>query len=404
MKHAAAAALVFLAFACKREPPPPPPTPPPAAAPTQQERDAQAGTDIDADNLLNIAYGANVVSRTGESHLESSAIHAIDGFSPTSWASPPSGARQTIVFSLASRARIERLGITAFKESTPGKIRFDASLDGKHWRQIVVQNAVASNATQLVDVKPFEARYLRVETIDPASSYSYFRSVHAIGAEVAPPAPRTFAGTWTINNAFAHFEQNGARITGFIHGDPIVFIDGGVDDRVARVTWHRGPVHGYAILSTDPDTHTLSGLTLYDEIATQNVGEAWFGVASRGELSVRPADLNPGARFTMYGLAFDKEEHLLENLSRSTLDEAAQRIAGAAHARFRITSYELRLDHPKERTAARVASIRAALQKRGVDLSRIDFVAAGDQWKGPPIITAVQRVLGSRVDLERVGR
>lgn len=406
MRRTAAAILLALAVAACRRAAPPPPPPPPSTATAAPVQSITAGNsaDIDADNLLNLAYGATVVSRTGESNLEYSAVQAIDGLSNTFWSSPPGGARQTLVFALATRTRLERLGTSGFVATLPGKIRFDVSLDGKHWREASVQTPPASNDPQIADITPVEARYVRVETVEPATGYSYFRSVHAIGTELARPATRKFDGCWVINGEPARFTQNGARVTGVIASDPPTFVDGGTDGRVAMLMWTRGPNFGYAIVSMDPDTRAISGLTMYDEVSTQNAAAAWFGkpCATALQASIPNPQSSIRNRWSMYGLAFDAKEQLDEERSRSTLDELTATLRGAPPAaRFRIAAHELRRDHPNERTAARIASIRAALQKRGIDLSRIELVAAGDKWTGPVILSAIQRVMCSSVDLER---
>ena len=79
--------------------------------------------DIDGDNLLNLAYGAALVSRTGELNLESSAVNAIDGFSFSSWSSSPGAPEQTLVFALGGPSRIEQLGVTTTeKNQSPAKV------------------------------------------------------------------------------------------------------------------------------------------------------------------------------------------------------------------------------------------------------------------------------------------
>src|SRR5687768_12396038 len=67
--------------------------------------------DHDKQNLLNIAHGASLVSRTAESDLEQSALHAIDGIETSRWVSPTGDGNMTAIFTLAAPAKIERLGI-----------------------------------------------------------------------------------------------------------------------------------------------------------------------------------------------------------------------------------------------------------------------------------------------------
>jgi hypothetical protein len=403
MRRAAAAVLLILAAACNRPDPPPPQKPVQPQAPAAG--DVQVNADPDVDNLLNIAYGASVVSRTAESNLEVSALHAIDGLSGTYWSSPPGDPRQTLVYSFPSRSRIERLGITTFESSSPHKVRFDASPDGRHWHEVALQSFEAADVPQIQDVKPFEASYLRVEILEPDSGYVLMSSVHAIGREIKPPARRNFEGCWTINGLATRVVQDGARLTGVMASDPPAFLDGGTDGRVAMFTWTRAPNHGFATLAMDTGTQTISGLLMYDDIAPENTAAAWIGERC-ADAPLQPISASspskPEERWAMYGLAFDDKEQVLEGLSRSTLDEAAERIRSSPGERFRVVAHEFRSDAPGRRTAARIASLRTALERRGADLSRVEFVAAGTRWTSPPIVAAIQRLLASRVDLERL--
>jgi hypothetical protein len=257
--------LVLLALAaCKRAPEPPPqPQPPqqkqsaaddatPIAAPIQ---------DIDGDNLLNVAYGAAVISRTGELNLESSAMHAIDGMSLTTWTSPPAGASQTMVFAFGAPSRVEQLGVTTMQQNqAPEKVRFSASSDGRSWREITTIQP-SNRGTKMVEVKPFEARYVRVETIEPKEYYAALASVHAIGREIAPSQRHSFAGCWSINTRRATFVQRGTRITGVITGAKApTYIDGGIEGAVAKLMWMRGPMRRRSSREADVDARSDVGL------------------------------------------------------------------------------------------------------------------------------------------------
>lgn len=404
MRFRAAHLFLILAIACDRPAPPPPkPAQKPAPKPAAVQNVEDAG-DLDADNLLNLAYGASVVSRTAESNLEVSAMQAIDGLATTFWSSPPGDPRQTLVFALPTRSRVERIGITTYEQNYPKKLRFERSLDGKKWTEVATRAFVSSIEPQIAPVEPFEARYLRVEILEPQTGYAFIRSIHAIGRQLEPPPLRTFDGCWTINSFPARLEQKGARITGIIGSTPPIVLDGGTDGHVAMFTWTHGPNHGYAAVSMDPATKTISGLTMYEEIAVAYAAGAWIGKRCASEppavLPIPPATNQP--LWPMYGLAFDPHDQLLEELSQSTLDEAAERIRSAPAQRFRIVAHELRFNDADRRTAARIASLRTALARRNVDLRRVEFVAAGKQWRGSAILTATQRLLASRVDLELI--
>jgi hypothetical protein len=365
--------------------------------------------DVDTDNLLNLAYGAAVVSRTAELALENSAVHAIDSSITTSWASPPGGTAQTFVFSLRTPARITRIGVTSAEsdENTPTSLAFETSLDGSSWRPLQTVQPKGSKESLYWDVNPTDTQYLRVTTA--GNGPIFIRSLFAGGEELRPPSPPVMNGCWQINELPARFQQSGATITGIIATDPPTLLDGGTNGRIGHFLWTQGPMWGYGAIALSPDSSRLAGLRIHEEISTQQYGEGWFG-----EAIPCPANLTPPApgsltprtpehRWTVYGLAFDREDRLLAP-SSPALDTLARRIAAIPDARFRIVAYELRDNDPatnRKKTDARLAAIRTALQARSVDLARVTFRSAGNELKEPPIHTALQRQMASRIDLER---
>jgi hypothetical protein len=370
--------------------------------------------EYDSDNLLNLAYGAAVVSRTGELTLESSAVHAIDGTINTGWSSPPGTAHETLVFALASLSRITRVGVTNVESdgAAPTAVAFEVSEDGARWRPLIRFATTGGKEPQLRDVPPVNARYLRVMT--EGREMAVIRSIHAIGREIEPVPPRSIAGCWRINELPARFVQDGATVTGIIAADPPLLLEGGSDGRVAQFVWTEGPMWGHAVITATQNGATLSGLKIHEEISTQQYGDGWFGeripcdgiaLAPPIPGSLRPRA--PNERWTMYGLVFDAQDRVDENQSRAALEALARRLAVQPSQRFRITAHELREADPGENrksTDARIASLRAALQSRGVDMARIELVSAGSEWTEPPIATALQRRMASRVDLDRHGR
>ena len=416
-RHASFLLILIAVAACNRTPEPPPAAPAPQRATNEEVTSIATPTlDIDGDNLLNLAYGAALVSRTGELNLESSAVNAIDGLSFTAWSSPPGGPGQTLVFALGGPSRIEQLGVTTVDgNQTPAKVRFTASPDGRSWRDVITIEP-ANKGTTMKDVPPFEARYLRVETIEPAKHYAALTSVHAIGAELRPSERQSFAGCWSINTFRSTLAQNGARITGVLGGikEP-TYVDGGMEGRVARLMWIHGPMWGYAAATLTPDGQDISAITFHEEPIFQNMGAALIGerIGSRCDETAPPSQspLTPAdylrriGRWTMSGIVFDAEDRLIAEPSAATLDAAAALLQAAPSQRFRIVATEFRNNDPNEnlrRTKARVEAVRAALQSRGVDVSRIELTGKGSTRDDIERPSAIQRMLWSRIDLEEV--
>ena len=375
-----------------------------------QKKAAEPARNVDTDgrNLLNIATGAAVLSRTGELDLETSALHAIDGMNTTRWTSPPGDANQTLIFSFGAPVRVEQLGVTidAPENETPQTIVFSASADARAWRQVLVSHPKASTDPQLTNVEPFEANFLRVELLEPKEKYAHLVSVHAVGEEIYPAELKQFDGCWIINGQRAHLTQRGARITGAIEGDPITVLDGGTDGRVARLMWMRGPQWGYAAATLTADHRALSALTFHQNPLTGYTGRAWFGQRCEANLQLDSAPavhfLNRAGHWTLSGLAFDDREQLVESMSGATLNALLDLMKLAPNQRFRIVAHEFRYgeEENRQRTVARIASLRAALDARAVDWSRLELVASGDTSPAAEPVFAIQRLLWSRMDVE----
>jgi len=333
-----------------------------AEAPALPAENAMVADDVDLDNagganLLSLARGASVISRTAEQTLESSAAHAIDGDWLTSWRSSPGGPEQTLVFSLAARARVDRVGIIAPQDAeAPSQVRFDASDDGVTWREIKTLSIKPQRAPQLVNVPPFEAQYLRVQTAG-GGPYTSIRSVLAKGTEVAPPRQPPIEGCWRINGTPARFSRRGTSVSGVIGSDPPMYVLGGTDGRAIRLTWLRSAMWGPAIVTLDPQRRALSGERWHEAVREQNSGDGWFGTplecgsdaaafesggfaaAVQNETEIAAAMLKRAGSWTAYG--------------DSALDTLAALIARAPGQRFEIV--------------VRTAAQRDRLRARGIN-------------------------------------
>jgi hypothetical protein len=189
----------------------------------------------------------------------------------------------------------------------------------------------------------------------------------------------------------------------------VTVIDGGTDGRVLRLMWMRGNMWGYAAATLSFDGRALSALTFHQNPYTGYVARAWFGERCEARADFTPATpfefLARTERWTLNGLAFDEREQIIETLSRDTLTTLASLISTAPPSqRFRVIAHEFRhgRDENRQRTVARIESLRGLLQSSGVDVSRLDFVAGGDEDATARQETAfaVQRLLWSRIDLE----
>lgn len=370
--------LLLLALACDR------PTETPAAVPAPA-----AETDV-AGNLLDLARGASVISRTGEHSYENSAAHAIDGDILTPWISPPGGPEQTLVLSFATRVRVRRLGLATTPGDPVQQLHVASSLDGAAWTAVATLSFEPKAIPQIRDVTPFEARFLRIRTIAPGQHFSLITTVYAIGDELGPPSAGSIDGCWTIDGRSARFEQRGAQIHGVIAprpdtNDRPIQIDGGFDGRTNRLAWRAGAQWGFAILTVSPDGLGLSGLRWHERTDNEGSGDGWLG--PRGPCAglaldpqaVRTRVLAELRRYPLYGLRFDAQDRLLVDESRAALDVAATATRLVSHGR-----------------KAQLESLRAALAARGIDTGKIEFVDAPER----PFKTLAQRILNGSIEIE----
>jgi hypothetical protein len=231
-------------------------------------------------SLTNIARGATIISRTGESYLGTAADAAIDGNPSTFWANPANDFPHSIVIGLSARARIERVGLrTPQRGFTANHVKFEGSLDGAAWQPVATVTAAEKATPQWFNVPPAEAKFLRATMVDGRSGIVRLQSVLAAGKELEPAHVGSIEGCWMFNGSPAYFEQRGARILGVVAlGKEPVYLDGGVAGRVFRFVWVRGNDYGLALMSVSADSQHLTAEAWHEEAIAYFRADPWLGV------------------------------------------------------------------------------------------------------------------------------
>lgn len=390
-----AVVLAFFVFACEA---PAPRAPAAAAAPPPAPP-----------NLLEITRGAAVVSRTGEATLGASAVRVIDTNARTVWVNPPANLKQTFVFSLPSRSRIDSVGlITSWKPETAIRsAKFELSEDGEHFADAGTYAIHESLNAQLFHISPQTARYVRLTTLAGNAEYVQLGTAYAIGTAIEPRRDPSIGGTWSVNDQPASFTQNGSHVDGRVEGNLDFFLEGGSDGRFFRFAWIRGKdqEYGLAAISVTPDGNHLSGMVWHEEAlqAIQFWADDWLGdrrgqapaPARTGESPVLHAYLERFGYFPLYGLRFDDSGHLDEQESAAAIATVIPYLH-AGKARF--VAHELSRNPAVTQTE--METLRAALQKRGVDLTGIDFVAMGNRDPRRPTFDDLTRAMYSSVEIQ----
>jgi len=360
-------------------------------------------------NLLEMTRGAAVVSRTGEATLAASAVRAIDTNNLTVWVNPPANLKQSLVFSLPSRSRIEQVGlVTSTKRETAVRsAKFELSDDGQHFIDAGTYAINESPNPQLFRIAPQTARYVRLTTLAGNAEYEQLATAYAVGSAIELQHHPSIDGMWSINEQPAAFTQNGSHVDGRVEGNLDFFLEGGSDGHFFRFAWIRGKdqEYGLAAISVTPDGNHLSGMVWHEEAlqATQFWADDWLGSRGgqaptpvrTGESPVLHAYLERFGYFPLYGLRFDDAGRLDEQQSATTLDA----IKPYLHAgKCRFVAHEL--NRNPAITQTEMDTLRAALQKRGVDLTGIDFVAMGNREPRRPTFDDLTRAMYGSVEIQ----
>jgi hypothetical protein len=401
VKRRALLALLLIASCSRPEP----------QRPEDQRLPSNLPTDVanERSTLLDITRGATIVSRTGEAMLIVSAIATIDGEIGTFWTPPPHDYPQSIVIALAAPSRIDRVGFRSLAalHAEANHVTFERSLDGVSWLPLATMTTRHVSTAQWLDVAPADAAYLRV-TIPDAAYAGHDARIHSLlahGTELAAPKNAPIDGCWSINGEASKFTQHGARVTGIVEQNKQpLFLAGGSNGRIWRFNWIRGNDYGYTALTVSPDGKHLSALNWHEEAIPLFTAFPWFG--DRGDCAATPlrddvpiALLHRSGRVSLFALQFAANGNLLADASREELQSLANIIHGLPGP-LRIVAHEFRQDTKRNKEIAEreIASLRAALAN--VDLSRVEFVAAGSDSPRQVPESDAARAIYSSVDVE----
>ena len=401
MKLRAFVALLLIA-SCSRPAP---------QRPEERALPSKLPTDIanERSSILDIARGATIVSRTGEAMLTTSAINTIDGEIGTAWAPPPHDYPQSIVIALSAPSRIDRVGFRSLtgQHFDANHVTFEQSLDGANWQPLTTMISRKIDQAQWTDVAPGEAAYLRI-TIPDAAYPDHDARLHSLlahGTELTAPKVAVVDGCWSINGQAAKFAQRGARATGVVEQDKQrLFLTGGTNGRIWRFNWIRGNDYGYTALTVSPDGKHLSALNWHEEAIPLFAAFPWFG--KRADCAATPprddvpiALLHRAGRASLFALQFDANGNLNADASREELQSLVSIVRGVP-VPLRIIAHEFRQDakRNKEIAVREIASVRAALAN--LDISKVEFVAAGSDSPRQVPASDAARAIYSSVDVE----
>lgn len=395
--------LLLLPGACRDEP---------AAPGAPPRRTLPAPVEAERTNLLNIGHGAAVLSRTAELTLDHSAARAIDGDPVSRWISPPNDARQVMVFSLAAPARVEKLGflIPPAPALTIRTLTAETSADGTAFTPIAGVQLKPTNEIQWFDASIPSARYVRISVGEGGSSVATLQSVHLKGEWLASPAIAPIADCWAINEMTGSFAERAGRVAAWLDTAPEkTQLDGGRWGAVYRFAWARGPQWGHVLISLSPDGKRLTGMKWHELPGGHSFGASWFGERR----SCAPSGMQPdlvvatflrqAGWYPLFSLHFDEKDAVVEQASGEAFTVIENVVRSLPSQRIRLAAREYHESTPeanRRRAETRLRTLRDALGKRGLDLSRVDFVPLGAEEPRIAITTEAMRILYGTVEIQ----
>ncbi|MGZ5476834.1 MAG: hypothetical protein ACXW29_11600, partial [Thermoanaerobaculia bacterium] len=115
------------------------------------------------------------------------------------------------------------------------------------------------------------------------------------------------------------------------------------------------------------------------------------------------AFMKRAGRYPLLGLRFDSDGALVAGESAAALDWLAGFARRHSSQQLRLLSREYRLpsaDQNRKRSQARLDSLNAALQKRGIDTAKLDWVAMGSDTPREKMQEDLMRAMYSVVELQ----
>ena len=357
-----------------------------------------------------MARGVTVISRTGETTLEVSAIRAVDGDPSSAWATPTHDLPQSMTIALPARSRIDKVGIVTARKPAfgAGQVMFERTVDGSSFMPLRTIVCARTNDPQWFDVTPSEATGLRVTILDdPAASNVHSYSILARGTELEAPHLGDISGCWTINGYRARFARRQAHVTGVLElgRQPLQF-DGDFDGRTYRLSWIRGNDYGLALFTVSPDSRHLSGIEWHEEAIPLFYGDSWFG--AHGDCSPTAYDattpvklLQRTGRYSLFGIRFRDDGSI--DATESTVTLARLKAFLATATEVRLVAHEFRRpDAAANRNFAQreLDALRQHLERSGAKLTGVTFVNRGSDNPRQAPFNELQRALYSTIDLE----
>ncbi|MBN1298001.1 OmpA family protein [bacterium] len=292
---------------------------------------------------------------------------------------------------------------------------------------VTVLTASLADATdnQRFDVEQrLPARWVRLTLLNNHGSPNYTElfSFRGIGLRTDLPAPVSVSGNYDSTFSTFHLRQQGSALTGCYEYNRGL-LEGTVEGRVMKLTWHESGEPGENIAETDgpavmvfaEDGRTFQGYWWHAENAGEAPNGAWNGTRTSLEVGGCPhwagsvggelrKQLSGDKRARLYGIRFDFNAAAIRPESLPILDEVVALLSSEPAWTLTIEGHtdsigsdNRNLDLSRQRADA----VKAYLQSKGIGGNRLKTEGYGESRPVAENNTELGRAQNRRVELVR---
>lgn len=371
----------------------------------------------EAGNVVSLAEGAVVTSRTGELNLSSTPMHALDSQLLTAWSTPPGDPQQSCVISLAAPTLIDHAVLSNAGVGGGGakRIRIDYSTDGLAFSGGTTVEVSRADSGQKLPIPPATVRALRLTLLDSLSPSDTITvpTLEFRGRVTAPSAEVDPSGTWRVDDRVLHLQRSGNRLFGQLSGKMPLHLYGSMRGNVGRFVWTRVNQYGYGFITFDPSLKALNALLWYEKPIQLFSAPAWFGISHtpNNSFNMLPLETMVGVglhvtrRFSAFDVRFADAGNVADPESADTIERLARFAAENSRYNFQLVSYFFSGDQAADakRTDTRLENIRALLASKQLLAPNLELVSSGGRIDTDAPTNALDRQLYDRIDLVITG-
>jgi OmpA-OmpF porin, OOP family len=372
------------------------------------------------EDLAGLAAGAMIVQSAKGS---SEAWYMLDEDATTGWVSESGAHLEPTVIELADRSVIHSVQFDTEHIETDGREPkevlveiSDTSATAGFKPLVRASLSVAPKDGQRFNVSgDIPGRWLRVSVKSmqqPTHDIVSIMEFRAFGDRLTHnPAP-VVTGTYKLDQSEYHFKQTGVTVTGCFYGATRP-IEGGLEGRLLRFTWHTEDDNGPAIAVFGSNGQLFVGHWRADSAVTEHPVMAAFAATKtsdapgecpqwKGPQDQLATELKETGRVRLYGINFDSDADTIRPESKPTLDRVVATLKANADLKITIeghTDSTSTAEHNQQLSQRRAIAVKQYLTAAGIQAARLDAAGFGATKPVATNDTPLGRAANRRVEL-----